>query len=128
MFRIPAVRLAEAQLRHNANVYMYCFAWRSTGFDGAMGAFHFLEVPFVFDTIDDPMSINFTGPKAPQALADAVHGSWVRFVADGQPTHPNLPAWPAYDVNRRATMYLDEQSKVVDDPASTERQLWDGVL
>jgi len=128
MFRIPAVRLAEAQLRHNPNVYMYCFAWRSTGFDGAMGAFHFLEVPFVFDTIDDPMSINFTGPNAPQALADAVHGSWVRFVADGQPTHPNLPAWTAYDVNRRATMYLDEQSKVVDDPASTERQLWDGVL
>ena len=35
--------------------------------------------------------------------------------------------WPKYDLSRRATMRFDITSKVVDDPRSAERTLWEGV-
>jgi para-nitrobenzyl esterase len=41
--------------------------------------------------------------------------------------HPGLPAWPAYEPSRRATMRLDAESRLVEDPGGAERHLWDGV-
>ncbi len=54
-----------------------------------------------------------------------MHGAWVEFVRSGVPRHPRLPRWPGYDPTRRATMLLDEPSRVVDDPLGEERRLWD---
>ena len=51
-YRIPAIRLAEAHTKGSGTTYMYEFAWRSPKFDGKLGACHFLEVPFAFDTLD----------------------------------------------------------------------------
>jgi para-nitrobenzyl esterase len=53
MFRIPAIRLAEAQSQHNPNSWMYRFDWRSTTRGGEFGACHLLEVPFAFDRLDN---------------------------------------------------------------------------
>ena len=50
-FWIPSIRLAEALSRRVTQAYLYEFAWRTTIFDGKMGAGHYLEVPFVFDTL-----------------------------------------------------------------------------
>jgi para-nitrobenzyl esterase len=76
MFRLPAIRLADAQAAHNTNVWMYQFAWRSTAAGGTFGACHFLEVPFAFDQIDNDQARGIAGDP-PQALADAVHATWV---------------------------------------------------
>jgi para-nitrobenzyl esterase len=127
MFRLPAIRLAEAQAAHNPRVHMYRFDWRSNAFDGEMGAFHFLEVPFVFDNLDDPVSRAFTG-KAPQSVADSVHGAWVAFATTGQPGHAGLPEWPRYDTASRSTMLFGDVCKTVQDPSADERELWTGVL
>lgn len=35
------------------------------------------------------------------------------------------PHWPAYDTSKRATMEIDAQCKVGDDPSSLERRLWE---
>ena len=51
MFRIPAIRLAEAR-QGAAATYMYQFNWRSRAFDGALAATHSLEIPFAFDNLD----------------------------------------------------------------------------
>jgi para-nitrobenzyl esterase len=48
-------------------------------------------------------------------------------VTSGVPRNPHLPDWPTYDPVRRATMLLDDTSRVVDDPLGEERRLWDGV-
>ena len=37
MFRIPCIRLAEAQLQHTTNVWMYLFNWKSRAFEGRLG-------------------------------------------------------------------------------------------
>jgi para-nitrobenzyl esterase len=127
MFRIPAIRLAEAHARHGSNTWMYQFCWRSTAHGGQYGACHMLEVPFVFHQVDGERIRRLAGDP-PDALADAVHGAWVAFAQTGNPNHAGLPTWPRYDTERRATLRFDTVCDVVDDPAADERAVWDGVV
>jgi len=129
IFRIPAIRVAEAQRAHQADVFMYLFSWESPGFGGLLGACHAIEIAFLFDCLDLPGADKFvgTGPDA-QRLAERTMDSWLSFATNGDPSHAALGAWPRYDAGRRATMELGARCGVQDDPASVERALWDGVL
>ena len=120
-FRIPAIRLAEAQVKGNNSIYMYEFAWRSPAFDGQLGACHALEIPFAFDTLNTDGFETLLGSTPPQQLADVMHAAWVAFATSGN------PGWSQYDLNRRATMRFDTQQELVNDPRSAERQLWEGL-
>jgi para-nitrobenzyl esterase len=103
---------------------MYEFAWPSPVGGGLFGAHHALEIPFVFDTLDlgpGQMLGDMLGPNPPQALASAMHRSWVSFISRGD------AGWPQYDRVRRATMRFDVDPVVVDDPRRWERELWEGV-
>jgi para-nitrobenzyl esterase len=129
VFRIPAIRLAEAQAAQRANVWMYRFSVHSTAFGGRVGAGHATELPYVFNTIDEPMGRQLIGDHPAQATADAMHHAWAAFVTDGSPGHGDLPEWPRYDEDARSTMdFGDRRNAVVDDPDGDERRLWDGVL
>jgi len=129
IFRIPAIRVAEAQRAHQADVFMYLFSWESPGFGGLLGACHAIEIPFLFDCLDLPGADKFVGagPDA-QRLAERTMDSWLSFATNGDPSHVALGAWPRYDATRRATMELGARCGVQDDPAARERALWDGVL
>jgi para-nitrobenzyl esterase len=119
-FRIPAIRLAEANLAQTGtNTYMYEFAWRSPQFNGRLGACHSIEIAFAFDTLDKPDNLPVTGPQPPQQLADVMHAAWVAFAKTSN------PGWPRYDLEKRATMHFDQTQEVVNDPHSTQRTLWD---
>ncbi len=127
MFRVPAIRLADAQALHAPNTWLYQFAWRSTARDGEFGACHFLEVPFAFDQIDNDQARGIAGDP-PAELAAAVHGAWVSFVKSGDPGHAGLPTWPRWDSATRPTMRLDLESAVISDPEADEVAVWEGVL
>jgi para-nitrobenzyl esterase len=120
-FRIPALRLAEAHSASTSATYMYEFAWRSPKFDTRLGACHALEIPFVFDNLDQPENEPLTGSVPPQQLANRMHSAWVAFATNGD------PGWPKFDLDRRATMHFDTKSQVVNDPRSAERLLWQGL-
>lgn len=126
MFRIPAIRFAEAQQRQNPRLYMYRFAYR-TPLKG-LGASHELDVPFVWDKLDDPLARRRQiADNPPYAFAKTVHGTWVNFMTSGTPTYPGLPEWPSYDPQRRTTMELNIDSHLIDDPDGDERCMWEGV-
>lgn len=127
-FRVPAVRLADAQSAHQPDVWMYRFDWRTPVFGGLLGACHALELPFVFNTLASPLAAMFTGTEAPQPLADAMHGAWVAFATSGNPGHEGLPSWPRYQPDARPTMLFDTESAVAEQPNAAELALWDGVL
>ena len=127
MFRMPALRLAEAQLKNSKNVWVYEFCWKSKARDGSFGACHFLEVPFAFDRIDNEQSRGIAG-DAPQSLATAVHAAWVAFIKNGNPNNSHLPEWPAYTTQTRDTMCFDSTSEVRQNPSADERILWDGII
>jgi para-nitrobenzyl esterase len=121
-FRIPAIRLAEAHAKNGGSTHMYEFAWRSPLFEGCFGAAHAVEIGFVFDNLGLTGGMGLTGSEAPQALADAIHRAWVAFASSG------APGWSPYDSKTRTVMRFDEAGgKVVNDPAASERRLWDGI-
>jgi para-nitrobenzyl esterase len=120
-FRIPSLRVAEAQAALGAPAWVYEFSWPSPQLGGRLGACHALELGFTWDTVPLEAHGALSGQGAPQALADAMHGAWVRFVTDGD------PGWPAYDTDRRPVQDFGEQVRLVEDPRGDERAVWDGV-
>jgi para-nitrobenzyl esterase len=117
--RVPALRLADAHTQAGGQTHMYEFDWSAPG----LGAVHALEVPFVFDNLDTSSRLfgPLLGDAPPQQLADTMHATWVAFSTRGD------PGWPAYDLERRATMRFGVPSAVVDDPRPWERALWEGL-
>ncbi len=124
VFRLPATRLAEAQTPH-APTWMYEFAYRSSAFEGAMGAAHAIDVPFVFDNLHK-MGVEFLLGRmdgATQALGTATSNAWLAMARQGAPGHEGLPEWPRY-LPDRAVMVLDETPRLALDPRRAERLAW----
>jgi para-nitrobenzyl esterase len=126
VFRMPAIRVAEAQVGHAPRVSMYRFDYRSTAFGGVLGACHAIDVPFTFANLDRRGVDMMLGgiDDATQRLAERTSRAWSSAARTGSPELDELP-WPAYDAERRATCLLDRDVAVVDDPAGEIRRLWD---
>jgi len=117
-FRMPALHIAEALADKGADVWKYNFAWQSPGFNGRLGAAHFVDVPFVFNTINKPEVAGFVGKNPPVILAEEMHRQWINFAKSGQVD------WAPYRLDKRATMRFDMHSQQVNDPNQALRTLW----
>src|SRR5690606_7456712 len=113
-YRVPAVRLAEAQRDAGGAAWLYRLSHRSSAFEGRIGAGHATDLPYVFDLLDDPTAQLLAGRDAPQSLADEVHGAWVRFITSADPSTDRLD-WPEAG-SERLTMDLRVPSAVLRDP------------
>jgi para-nitrobenzyl esterase len=125
-FRAGVLTEADRKAAQKAAVYQYYFTWHSPVDDGKLRAFHTVEIPFAFDNVDMATSMTGTGPER-QALADKVSGAWVAFARSGNPNHKGLPAWARFDTTKRATMVLDNECKLVNDPHGEEQRLLHSV-
>ncbi|MFB7087101.1 carboxylesterase/lipase family protein [Streptomyces sp. NPDC056296] len=114
LLRIPMHRLADAR---PGSSYVYEFAWPSGLPD--LGACHALELGFVFDSGDTPDSRRLAGEGAPQELADAMHGAWVRFAECGD------PGWTAWDATHPVRVFGDGGAPhTAYGPRDAEFDLW----
>jgi len=103
-----------------APVYLYYFTWETPVQGGRLKSPHTMEIPFAFDNVK--ISARMTGGGADaMALADKVSDAWIAFARTGDPNTPKLPHWPAYDAKDRATMVINNVSKVVNDPLREQR-------
>jgi para-nitrobenzyl esterase len=77
------------------SVHRYLFA---QGLDhgprSAWGAFHGLELLFLFGTFD---ALGYDPTIEEEALSDRMIGYWTRFADTGDPNDPEAPSWPPYD-------------------------------
>jgi para-nitrobenzyl esterase len=118
---VNSIRIAERKsAAGRAPAYLYNFNW-DTPAEGLTSP-HTLEIPFVFNNIQIAKLLTGAGPQAFE-LANKVSDAWVAFARTGNPNSPGLPKWPAYDEKNRATMVIDNQSKVVLDPIREKRVL-----
>jgi para-nitrobenzyl esterase len=124
MFRISNIHVAEAQSKYNS-VFFYIFTWPSPMVSGAC---HAVEIPFVFGTLDQPGIELFFG-KGPEAekLCEKTMDAWIAFARSGNPSHEKIPEWPVYNKEKRATMMMGKEFKVVNAPFEKEREAWEGI-
>jgi para-nitrobenzyl esterase len=79
-----------------------------------------MDIPFVFDTIDESQSIVGSGADR-RGLADRMSGAWVAFARTGNPQHPLLPNWEPFDAASRHTMMFGGECRLAADPYREER-------
>ena len=65
-----------------------------------------------------------SGPEAVKAAHNMAE-MWSTFARTGRPAAKGQPDWPAYTTERRATMEIDAECTVVNDPHPLERALWE---
>ena len=121
-FRAGVLTEAERKADQGAGpVYMYYFTWKSPVRDGKLRTFHTLEIPFVFDNVDLATAMTGSGQER-YALSDKISSAWVAFARTGKPSHEGVPNWPAFNTKQRATMILNNECEVINDPNGEERQ------
>jgi para-nitrobenzyl esterase len=123
MFRMPCIRLVEAQRRHNPSTYNYLFTWRSPAMGGILGACHALDIGFVFGTCD--ASFHGSGP-ALERLSRNMQDAWVAFARTGNLSCESIGNWPPYG-ERRLTMILGEDCHTEEAPYDEERRAWGSI-
>jgi para-nitrobenzyl esterase len=123
-FRRGAITQAERKAAlGKAPAYMYLWSWVSPGFGGKFGAVHGTDVSASFHNVRD----NIVGVGSPigKIMCDRLASAWVAFARTGDPNNPQIPHWPAYDSNTRATMVFDTDTRVDNDPRSEMRKFWE---
>jgi para-nitrobenzyl esterase len=119
--RTAGYTIAEHKAAQNqAPVYLYQFKWYSPVHQGKVRAMHGVELPFVFDHVDDAQWMIGDG-RDRYALAGKISGAWAAFAHTGNPNHKGLPPWRPFDANRRTTMLFDNECRAEDDPHREER-------
>jgi para-nitrobenzyl esterase len=123
LFRIPTIRLIEAQRDNGAPAYNYLFTYKSPAMHGALGAMHGLDNPFLFGCLDKEFSGN--GPEE-EALATKIQDSTIAFMRTGDPSCKSIGKWPVYG-QERLTMILDKKTRVEAAPYDDVRGIWDDI-
>jgi para-nitrobenzyl esterase len=121
-FRMDAIAQTERKVaQHAAPAYMYRFDWPLPMEGGRFKAAHGAEIPFVFDNLDKAPNWGVMRSESLQRLTDKVSGAWAAFARTGNPNHAGLSHWPAYEPGTRATMVLNDECRVENDPGKAER-------
>jgi para-nitrobenzyl esterase len=119
-----SIHLAERRAAlGKAPTYLYVWAWETPVMN--LRAPHTMEIPFVFNHIDQCESM--TGPVNPKMreLEAASAGAWASLARGGSPNHKVLPNWPAYTTANREVMIFDTPCRVESDPTGEVRQIVD---
>ena len=102
MFRIPTIRLVEAQRDNGVPAYNYYFTYKSPAMGGILGAMHGLDNPFLFGALDKDFTGNGPGQ---QDLALKMQDSCIAFVQTGDPSCKTAGKWPVYGKDRQTMIW-----------------------
>ena len=122
--REPIERIAGFRVAAGASTYLYDFRWCSQA-DPDKGAFHAIDLPFVFDSFHVDGWQEFIGAdRSAEALGRGMRSAWAAFARTGDPSTAELGPWPRYDLNQRMAMILDATPALASDPLERERSMW----
>jgi len=114
VFRPYTIRTADARARESgAPLYVYFLAWKSQVDNASKGSFHGLDIPLAFNNVD--LRPDWTGnTEEAWILADKMSSAWLNFVKTGNPNVEGvLPEWETYTAENGATMYFNNECRIV---------------
>ena len=114
VFRPFTIRTADARAMETSTpLYVYLLAWKSPVDSASRGSFHGLDIPLAFNNVD--LRPDWTG-NSDEAwkLAGKMSSAWINFVKTGNPNVAGvLPKWEPYTAENGATMYFDNECRIV---------------
>ncbi len=125
-FRMPAMRVAEAQRGHGP-VYLYQFDFapkkaREIGF----GASHAMDLTYEYGEPTKGFGQFLhegEDPAVIQSVTDAMHGAWVDFVKTGVPSKE----WPTYEGYQSPMRIYDRETRTETVDRTELMWVWDGL-
>lgn len=136
MMGLGSIEIAEKKaVQGGAPVYLYNFGYKSEkkipGTDYAMGTPHAMDISFKFNNEIPPRDgsaarESFFGGNRQERFTASHHFAelWTTFARTGKPAAKAAPAWPAYDLNHRATMRIDTNCEVIENRFKRELEAW----
>ena len=106
---------AIASLTHAAGqqVYVYRFDRSIPGKGAAtLGAFHSLEVPFVFGSLHDKEWQWLPATADDEALSGLLQTYWTNFAKTGNPNASDLPNWPLWSDEKKEFLVVNQDASV----------------
>jgi len=126
-FQAPSVQVADGQLKHNPDVWMYRFEYITEGgMKSGWRAFHASELPCVFGCNDPRFrQFAFAGKTDAQIdkIIDDVHGSWLNFVKTGEP-HPD---WQRYSGWKSPVRIFADDTRTEELDRSDMMNIWNDI-
>ncbi len=124
-FRFPALKVADLHSRSDAATYHYTFDGLRDSLSTAPSAFHGMEIPFVFGTLEDHALRAVVG-KSPEStsLAKRMQDAWLAFASTGDPSHREIGTWPRYNSGDRATMWFGKKSAIDKVDLNETHRVW----
>lgn len=122
LFRVPTLRLLDAQASHNEACWGFQFTWPSAPFGVPLGACHVVDIPFVFGVTNTPAGLYFTGGgEEAKALSGQVMSVWGRFA------HGDTPDWPRWQDSREVQQFGpgEPRARLLDDAGE---ELWASII
>lgn len=122
IFVNPAYTLADLHVKQDAPVWVYRFDWETPVLGGLLKATHALEIPFVWNNLENTEILTGTGENR-QIVAKHMHKEWIHFAKYGEPSSE----WPKYELIKREVMSFSIEKKVLKDPYKNVREKWERV-
>lgn len=138
MMGLGSIEIAEKKAQQNgAPVYLYNFGYKSEmkvpGTDYPMGTPHAMDISFKFNNEVPPKEgekprMGFGGQRPERYEASHKMAElWTSFAKTGKPAAEDVPEWPAFTLEERATMRIDEDCEVIYDRFHTELEMWRSI-
>ena len=138
----PTYAGMTAVAKQQTQTYYYRFDFDGFRWGKRLGAFHAMEMPFVFNAFDrSPFSIAYKKPEQiepARALSKIIQGYWINFARTGDPNGPGLPEWPRYLAGDKVQVLdtavtteaaqMEDRGKFWDDYNRTHASLFDNAL
>ena len=106
-------KLFSQEASQVAPVYQYVFDV-PLPVNPELGAIHFLDVPYVFGTLD---AIDWA--KGDDVISERIsrqmQDAWIAFARTGNPNHVDIPEWPAYKPQAQAVLRFAENTELLED-------------
>jgi para-nitrobenzyl esterase len=109
----PTGAIASLTQAAGSRVFVYRFDRAIPGAgENALGAFHGLEVPYVFGTLGTEEWRWLPATPDDARLSDLLQTYWTNFAKSGDPNRAGLPAWPAWNDRQYEFLVVNRNASV----------------